>query len=128
MNTYPPDSEVITCKRCYTNYSTFVDGTSGCLNCGEGRDVNVESLRSGLLSNGKIRSDGGSTNYFKIPDHATELRHLISFKSMSKSRGDVFKACYRLGEKDGTDTLYDLNKMKFFVEDLIEMYNRGEHL
>ena len=76
----------------------------------------------------KIPSDGLSTSYYKIPDHATELRHLISHKGMSKSRGDIFKACYRLGEKEGTDTLYDLNKMKFFIEDLIEMHNRDEHI
>lgn len=76
----------------------------------------------------KTKSDGGPTDYYKLPEHATELRHLISAKGMSKARGDIFKACYRLGEKDGTDILYDLNKMKFFVEDLIEMYERGEHL
>jgi hypothetical protein len=76
----------------------------------------------------KIASDGLSTSYYTIPDHATELRHLISHKSMSKSRGDIFKACYRLGEKQGTDTLYDLNKMKFFIQDLIEMHGRGEQL
>lgn len=76
----------------------------------------------------KIASDGLSTAYYRLPEHATELRHLISHKSMSKSRGDIFKACYRLGEKDGTDVLYDLNKMKFFIDDLIEMHSRGEHL
>lgn len=75
-----------------------------------------------------IKSDGGSTSYYELPEHATELRHLISHKAMSKARGDIFKACYRLGEKAGTDVEYDLNKMKFFVEDLIEMYKRGEHL
>ena len=76
----------------------------------------------------KVASDGLSTSYYSLPEHANELRHLISHKSMSKSRGDIFKACYRLGEKQGTDTLYDLNKMKFFIEDLIEMHERGEHL
>ena len=76
----------------------------------------------------KTASDGGSTEYYELPAHATELRHLISHKGMSKSRGDIFKACYRLGEKQGVDALYDLNKMKFFIEDLIEMYRRGEHL
>ena len=76
----------------------------------------------------KISSDGLSTSYYKLPSHASELRHLISYKAMSKSRGDIFKACYRLGEKDGTDILYDLNKMKFFIQDLIEMHGRGEHL
>lgn len=83
---------------------------------------------SDKLNNKKITSTGGSTSYYELPKHATELRHLISYKSMSKSRGDIFKACYRLGEKDGADILYDLNKIKFFIEDLIEMYNRGEHL
>lgn len=76
----------------------------------------------------KVESDGLSTSYYTLPVHATELRHLISHKAMSKSRGDIFKACYRLGEKAGTDVLYDLNKMKFFIEDLIEMHKRGEHL
>lgn len=75
-----------------------------------------------------IVSDGGSTSYYRIPLHATELRHLISHKSMSKSRGDVFKACYRLGEKSGADVLYDLRKMQFFVQDMIEMHERGEML
>ena len=74
----------------------------------------------------KIKSDGGSTSYFELPDHATELRHLISYKNMSKSRGDIFKACYRLGEKEGAEIEYDLNKIKFFAEDLLEMYKRGE--
>jgi|TARA_B110000208_G_scaffold97223_1_gene121631 hypothetical protein len=76
----------------------------------------------------KVLSDGGSTSYYELPTHAKELRHLISAKGMSKSRGDIFKACYRLGEKDGVDTAYDLNKMLFFINDLIEMNSRGEHL
>jgi hypothetical protein len=75
-----------------------------------------------------VLSDGGSTSYYELPTHAKELRHLISAKGMSKSRGDIFKACYRLGEKDGVDTAYDLNKMLFFINDLIEMNSRGEHL
>lgn len=74
----------------------------------------------------KVKSDGGSTEYYKLPDHATELRHLISYKGMSKSRGDIFKACYRLGEKEGVDVMYELNKMEFFIKDLKEMYERGE--
>ena len=76
----------------------------------------------------KTSSDGGTTDYYKIPEHSTELRHLISSKAMSKARGDIFKACYRLGEKEGVDVRYDLNKMLFFVQDLIEMNERGEHL
>lgn len=77
---------------------------------------------------GLIKSDGGQTAYYHLPSHATELRHLISYKNMSKSRGDIFKACWRLGAKDGASVLYDLNKMKFFCDDLLEMHKRGEHL
>lgn len=76
----------------------------------------------------KTASDGLTTAYYALPEHATELRHLISHKGMSKSRGDIFKACYRLGEKEGVDVGYDLNKMKFFIDDLIEMHKRGELL
>lgn len=71
-------------------------------------------------------SDGGSSSYYELPEHAKELKHLISHRSMSFARGNVFKACYRLGEKDGADLMYDLRKMAFFVQDMIEMHNRGE--
>lgn len=101
-------------------------------------DIWTESYEAGAIvsrrfvnaphDRSKTASDGGSTDYYFLPKHATELRHLISHKSMSKARGDIFKACYRLGEKEGVDVLYDLNKMKFFIEDLIEMHGRGEHL
>lgn len=76
----------------------------------------------------KVKSNGGSSSYYFLPEHATELRHLISAKSMSFARGNLFKAIYRLGEKSGTDVPYDLKKMKFFIKDLIEMHKRGEHL
>jgi hypothetical protein len=76
----------------------------------------------------KTKSNGGSSDYYRLPEHATELRHLISHKSMSHSRGDIFKACYRLGEKEGHDILYDINKIIFFAQDLKEIYERGEHV
>lgn len=74
----------------------------------------------------KIASDGLSTDYYKLPTHASELRHLISHKGMSFARGNVFKACYRLGEKAGVDALYDINKIIFFAEEMKEMIERGE--
>lgn len=68
------------------------------------------------------------TRYYDLPSHATELRHLIAAKNMSFARGNIFKACYRLGEKAGTDILYDLKKIKAFAEELIEMHERGESI
>lgn len=63
----------------------------------------------------KIKSDGGSTEYYSLPDNASELNDLIEHKEMGFALGNVFKACYRLGEKEGADIMYDLKKMEFFV-------------
>ena len=76
----------------------------------------------------QIRSDGGASAYYELPEHATELKHLISHKDMSFARGNMFKALYRLGEKAGTDVDYDLNKLEFFLKELKEMRARGERL
>lgn len=75
-----------------------------------------------------IKSDGGSTSYYALPEHASELRHLISHKGMSFARGNMFKALYRLGEKEGTSVEYDLNKLQLFIDDMRDMYERGEVL
>ena len=141
-------SRLSKCRRCYeyivgTVYSVDTQGPY-CYNCQRSLtsamadaheyayETPAQAFRDGFypldVPQGKVKSDGGSTKYYELPEHATELRHLISYKGMSKSRGDIFKACYRLGEKDGADLLYDLNKIKFFAEDLIEMYERGERV
>ncbi len=75
-----------------------------------------------------VKSDGGPTSYYELPEHATELRHVISAKGMSFARGNMFKALYRLGEKSGTSVEYDLNKLQLFIDDMREMYSRGERL
>jgi hypothetical protein len=76
----------------------------------------------------KIASTGGSTAYYRLPDHANDLGDLINHKGMSFARGNIFKALWRLGAKEGVDVEYDLNKIKFFAEMLLDMHNRGEHL
>lgn len=72
----------------------------------------------------RITSDGGSTDYYKLPTYATELRHLIQAKNMNFAIGNIFKACYRYGEKQGNDLIYDLNKIIFFAQDEIERLKR----
>jgi hypothetical protein len=67
---------------------------------------------------GKVESDGGSTDYYKIPAGAKDLADLIEHKDMSFALGNIFKACYRLGEKSGNDMLYDINKIIYFAERL----------
>lgn len=63
-------------------------------------------------------SSGGSTSYYELPANATELNDLIEHKNMSFALGNIFKACYRFGEKDAASRLYDLNKIIYFAERL----------
>lgn len=66
-----------------------------------------------------IKSDGGSTAYYQIPEGATELNDLIEHRGMGFALGNIFKACYRLGRKDSASLLYDLRKIVYFAERLI---------
>jgi len=59
--------------------------------------------------------NGGSTpSQYGFPDGAKELQDLIEYRNMNFAVGNIFKACYRLGTKN--DDLYELNKIKWFVE------------
>jgi len=64
------------------------------------------------------KSDGGATDYYQLPAGAKELNDLIEFKGMSFALGNIFKAAYRFGEKDGASRIYDLNKIIFFANRL----------
>jgi hypothetical protein len=77
------------------------------------------------LDDGPVKSDGGSSSYYFLPEGATELNDLIEAKQMSFARGNIFKALYRLGNKVGTDVEYDLNKIELFLGRLREMHRKG---
>lgn len=64
----------------------------------------------------KQSSDGGSTSYYAVPAGAKDLQDLIEAKNMNFSVGNIFKAAYRLGEKEGNDLSYDLRKIIFFAQ------------
>lgn len=71
-----------------------------------------------------VTSDGGSTSYYELPPQATELNDLIEYKGMSFALGNIFKACYRFGEKDAASRMYDLNKIIYFAERLKKVEER----
>jgi hypothetical protein len=75
----------------------------------------------------RVTSDaGGSTDsQYKLPKGATQLQDLIEHRDMDFSLGNIFKACYRLGEKDSVSVMYDLKKIKWFVERMIARENRA---
>lgn len=70
-------------------------------------------------TNSPISSDGGATSYYDLPPGAVTLNDLIEHKQMSFARGNIFKACYRLGEKDSATEAYDLRKIIYFAERLL---------
>lgn len=51
-------------------------------------DVTIQGLSA-------IKSDGGSTSYYELPEGSKELNDLIEHKGMSFALGNIFKACYR---------------------------------
>lgn len=72
-----------------------------------------------------VKSDGGSSSYYGLPVDATELNDLIEAKGMSFARANIFKACFRMGEKAGTDIIYDINKIIYFAERMRGMVEKG---
>lgn len=73
----------------------------------------------------ECKPDGWSSDYYKLPENPKELQDLIEYRNMNFAIGNVFKACWRLGEKPGVDELYDLNKMRWFVEREIERVKKN---
>lgn len=64
---------------------------------------------------------GGSTpSQYALPEGAKELQDLIEYRQMNYALGNIFKACYRLGHCNHSDTMRDLRKIKWFVERLIK--------
>lgn len=57
---------------------------------------------------------GGSTSYYDLPPNPTTLQDLIEYRNMNGSIKDIFKACYRLGQKDGMTDIDDVTKMAYY--------------
>lgn len=65
---------------------------------------------------GPVKSDGGSTRYYEFEEGEKELSDVIERLDMPFSRANLFKACMRMGQKDGTSIDYDLNKMEWCIQ------------
>lgn len=59
---------------------------------------------------------GWRSDYYDLPDGADGLQDLIEFKNMNFARANIFKAAYRLGEKQGTTELYDIDKILWYAQ------------
>ena len=64
----------------------------------------------------EYKSTGWSSEYYELPEGATELQDLIEHREMNFAIGNIFKAAYRLGNKEGSSKEYDLNKIIWFAQ------------
>lgn len=72
----------------------------------------------------KETSDGSTANYYKLPDGAKELQDLISYRNMNAQVGEMFRACYRLGQASHSPRIRDLKKIIFYAEKEIQRIER----
>lgn len=84
--------------------------------------------------NDKVKSDGGSSDYYKIeiPKHIVkDLGDCYQIETGDVIRyafddnfaiGNIIKALKRLGKKEGTCVEYDVNKIKYFLDDYVNAY------
>lgn len=68
----------------------------------------------------KEASDGSTASYYELPEGATELQDLISYKNMNAQMGEIFRASYRYDEVSHSDMLRDAKKMRFYIDAEIE--------
>ena len=61
-------------------------------------------------------SDGSTASYYELPAGAAELQDLISHKNMNAQVGEIFRACYRMGEASHSDELRDAKKIRFYID------------
>ena len=75
----------------------------------------VTSTPPAMLVSGKV-SDGSTASYYELPAGAAELQDLISYKNMNAQIGEIFRACYRMGEASHSDELRDAKKIRFYID------------
>lgn len=64
----------------------------------------------------KVHSDGLTASYYGLPEGATELQDLISFKNMNAQMGEIGRAWYRYGQAAHSDMLRDIRKIIFYAQ------------
>jgi len=74
----------------------------------------------------KGSSDGKASEYYDFPEGASTLNDLIEYKNMTFAQGNIFKAAYRLGHKEGITTEYDLNKIIYYAERMLNQLKEGK--
>lgn len=90
------------------------------------KNIDLESLSQqiGCDIREAETSDGSTASYYELPDGATELQHLISYKNMNAQIGEIFRSCYRYGQASHSNKLRDAKKIQFYINAEIERLER----
>ena len=72
----------------------------------------------------KAESGGGSSSYYELPSDAKELDDLIVAKKMPWHIANIFKACYRWGEKNSNE--YEADKIEWMANQLQKAVKAGK--
>lgn len=65
-------------------------------------------------------SDGSTASYYELPEGATELQDLISYRNLNAQDGEIFRAIYRKGLVRHSDKLRDAKKVLFYAKAEVE--------
>lgn len=68
-------------------------------------------------NDGTHYSDGSTADYYELPEGATELQDIISYKNMNAQIGEIFRACMRYGQVAHSPKLRDINKIIFYAQE-----------
>ena len=72
-------------------------------------------------------SDGSTARYYELPEGATELQHLISYKNLNAQIGEIMRTCYRYGQASHSERLREAKKIRFYAQAEIErLENYGD--
>ena len=91
----------------------------------KGVEFKYQGLVPSILAGPDDVASGSDAAYYKLPEGAKELQDLIEYKDMNYSIGNIFKACYRLGEKHHSSKKRDLEKIIFFANRELKRIDNG---
>lgn len=72
-----------------------------------------------------VSNDGSTADYYVLPEGATQLQDLISFRNMNAQLGEIQRAVYRYGQGHHSSRERDLKKIIFYAQaelDRLEKY------
>lgn len=111
------------CWRCGWNTNNYEEDMNACKP--EAVWITTPSIQIVEPPNKKLT--GLSSSYYELPEGCKELQDLIEYKNMNFARGNIFKATYRLGDKPGTDQIYDYEKIIWFAQREIERLKNAQN-